>query len=278
MRLPAATTRLIALLGDPVAHSLSPALQNAALDHLGLDAVYLALRCDESSCSDLLTGIARAGGAGNVTVPHKQIAARTVERITEAVARTNACNTYWLEDGMVCGDNTDVAGFAAAARGVLGGDPAGARVLLIGAGGAASAAAYALALGRADQVTVLNRSRAPAEELIARFATEGTVFVLASSVGALAGERFDLVVNATSLGIRSGDPLPLPGEADVRIGAALDLVYGAQLTAWVRHLHTREIPAEDGLEMLIQQGAASFARWWGMDPPLDVMRASLPQR
>jgi len=135
-----ARTRLFALLGDPVGHSLSPRFQNAALAALDLDGVYVALRAHAAELPGLLRGVALAGGGGNVTLPHKALAAQVVDRTTPAVERTGACNTFWAEDGMVWGDNTDVAGVAAAVRLVLGGPPAGARALLLGAGGAASAA------------------------------------------------------------------------------------------------------------------------------------------
>src|SRR5690606_22711034 len=106
-----AATRLVALLGDPVSHSLSPTFQNAAFDAAGLDAVYLALRVSATELPGLLRGIAHAGGAGNVTVPHKEVAARAVDVPTEEVVRTGACNTFWCEGDRVHGDNTDVTGF-----------------------------------------------------------------------------------------------------------------------------------------------------------------------
>jgi shikimate dehydrogenase len=271
-------TRLVALLGDPVDHSLSPIFQNAAIAERRLDAVYLALRCDAGDFPGLLEGIARAGGAGNVTVPHKELAARVVEEPTEAVTRTGACNTFWLQDGQIRGDNTDVVGFSAAVRELLGHTPAGARALLIGAGGAARAAAYSLSIDGADAVVVLNRSPTAARDLTDRFESNGTEFSIADSIDSLRGEAFDLVVNATSLGIRAGDPQPLPVDPDMSIGAALDLVYRADLTPWVRVLRQRGVPATDGLGMLIHQGAAAFSRWWGAPAPVDAMRAALPPR
>jgi shikimate dehydrogenase len=272
----AATTRLFALLGDPVSHSLSPTFQNAAFRALGLDAVFVALRCGADELPGLLRGIARAGGGGNVTVPHKALAARTVERPSDAVARTGACNAYWLEDGAIHGDNTDVAGASAAIAALLGRAPAGARVLLLGAGGAASATLCALADARAERIVIANRTPERAHALAERFRTPGVRMDVVESVDALAGERFDLAVNSTSLGLAPGDPLPLdPGAARVTIGAALDLVYARGETAWVRAMRARGIPAVDGKEMLLQQGAAAFRRWWGMEPPLEVMRAAL---
>jgi len=273
-----ATTRLVVLLGDPVQHSLSPRFQNAAIESLELDAVYVALRCDDASVPGLLLGIARAGGAGNVTVPHKATAARAVERATEAVTQTGACNTFWLEDGVVHGDNTDVAGFSAAVRELLGGSPAGARVLLLGAGGAARGVACSLSQEGVSDVVVLNRSASSAESLARDFSSAVSRYETASSGAALRGERFDLVVNATSLGVRPNDPPPLSDEPGFGIGAALDLVYGPNYTPWIRGLRSRGIPATDGLEMLLHQGAAAFSRWWKMPPPMDAMRAALPTR
>jgi shikimate dehydrogenase len=275
----AATTRLFALLGDPVSHSLSPTFQNAAFRALGLDAVFVALRCGADELPGLLRGIARAGGGGNVTVPHKALAARTVERPSDAVARTGACNAYWLEDGAIHGDNTDVAGASAAIAALLGRAPAGARVLLLGAGGAASAAVCALADAGAERIVILNRTIDRAESLAERFRAPGVRIDVAASVDALAGDRFDLAINSTSLGLKPADPLPLdPDAPGPTVGAALDLVYAAGETRWVHAMRARGLPAADGKEMLIQQGAAAFRRWWGMDPPLDVMRAALGER
>lgn len=277
-----AGTRLIALLGDPVAHSLSPRFQNAAFRASGVDGVYLALRCDAVSLPGLLLGIARAGGGGNVTVPHKTLAAEVVEVRTPAVERTGACNTFWLEEGRVCGDNTDVAGFRAAVRALIG-SPAGARVLLLGAGGAARAVVAALLDDEVDAIHLLNRSPARAAELIGSFSAGGacgassgaTTLRIVPTATSLHAERFDLVVNATSLGLRAADPLPLAFDAVDGIGAALDLVYAPGETRWVREARARGLPAADGLEMLVQQGAAAFTHWWGKPAPLEVMRAAL---
>ena len=268
MGAPTARTRLYALLGDPVAHSLSPAFQNAAMEAAGLDAVYVALRCDESRVPGLLRGIAAAGGGGNVTLPHKELAFQVVERRTGAAERTGACNTFWMSEGELWGDNTDVEGFAAAVQQLLGGVPAGLRVLVRGAGGAARAAVCAL-LDWDAQIVLSNRSPKRAEVLAAQFGRPDLLRV----AGALPEGRFDFAVNATSLGHREDDALPLPD--DVRIGAALDLVYNAGETLWVRRLRTRGVPAADGREMLLQQGAAAFRRWFSREPNVEVMRRAL---
>lgn len=273
MRLPTPATRLIVLLGDPIGHSLSPRIQNAAFLATEVDAVYLALRCSAIELPGLLVGIARAGGAGNVTIPHKARAVDLLESSSAAVRRTGACNTFWVEDGRICGDNTDVQGFAAAVRALLG-SAAGARVLILGAGGAARAALLSLLDARVDSVTLHNRSTEKAESLRLEFDSTGRRVRVLDEPGRLRNEGFDLVVNATSLGLQSGDPLPLDLTGLRRVGAALDLVYAPDETPWVRHARQLGVASTDGLEMLVQQAAAAFRHWWRREPPLDLMRSA----
>lgn len=268
-------TRLVALLGDPVAHSLSPRFQNAAFEAAGVDGVYVALRCDAAAFPGLFAGIAHSGGAGNVTIPHKALAAECIDVATPAVRRTGACNTFWLEDGRIHGDNTDVAGVRAAVRALVSA-PARARVLLLGAGGAASAALCALLDEGVDSVIVSNRSPERARALAARVGGDPRIHVAESS-GVIGGERFDLVVNATPLGLHAGDPLPLDLDGPARVGAVLDLVYSPGETTWVHDARRRGIPAADGREMLLAQGAAAFERWWNRRAPLEVMRRALQE-
>lgn len=273
-----ARTRLVALLGDPVDHSLSPRFQNAAFRAGQVNAVYVALRCDPAGFDALLHGIAAAGGAGNVTLPHKRRAAALLHERTPAVERTGACNTFWTEDGRIWGDNTDVEGFDRAARDVIG-SPAGARVLVVGAGGAARAVALALVDARADSVQLLNRTTGRARALCEALDPGGRRLVAVEDPGRLRREGYDLVVNATPLGLQSGDPPPLDLDRPARVGAVLDLTYHPAGTDWVRSARSRGIPAADGLEMLIQQGAASFRRWFpGRDPDVAAMRKAVADR
>lgn len=272
---PGAGTRVFALLGDPVSHSLSPRFQNAALRALGHDAVYVALRCTTADLPGLLLGLARAGGGGNVTLPHKERAAAIVEVPSDAVRATGACNAFWTRDGRVHGDNTDVEGVRRAMSAVVGGPLDAARVLLVGAGGSARAALHALREEGVERVVILNRRRHRAGELAARFARPGFRVDVAGPEDDLVAERFDLAVNATPLGLRPDDPLPPTGGAG--FAAALDLVYSPAETPWVRAVRERDIPAADGKEMLLHQGAAAFRRWWEGDPPIEVMRAALAE-
>ena len=263
-------TRTFALLGDPVEHSLSPLIQNAAFRAAGVDGRYVTQRCHADDVHAAMRALARAGGGGNVTVPHKRIAAAAV-RGTAAVERTGACNTFWMEQGQLVGDNTDVVGFDRAVRELIG-DPKGARILLLGAGGGAAAALLALLEADAAEVVVANRTRAHAEEMVARVAAGDPRAHVGAAFGSNFHDRFDVVVNATSLGLRPHDALP-PLHEDTR--AALDLVYAPGGTPWVRAARADDIPAADGLPMLLYQAAAAFERWWQRPAPIDAMRAAL---
>lgn len=286
---PGARTRVLALLGDPVAHSLSPAFQNAGIRAAGLDGMYCALRARGEELPGLIRGLARSGGGGNVTVPHKEAAARTVDRSTEAVVRTGACNTFWAEGETVIGDNTDVAGFLDALALLPGGaDPAGSRVLLLGTGGAARAALVGLLQSGVDQVAIAGRSPGRVDSLIRAVAGEDPR-VAAAPAGIVPGgstpeglrhlgswgRGVHFVVNATSLGLRPEDPEPLdPAHLPDR-PALLDMVYARGGTAWSNRARSIGFPAQDGLEMLLAQGLHAFRRWWEIEPPAAAMRRAI---
>ncbi len=268
------STRVLALLGDPVAHSLSPVIQNSAMTAAGVDGVYVAVRCAGDDLAGFMRGLCRAGGGGNVTLPHKERAAAVVDHPSDAVRRTGACNTFWGgPDGRVHGDNTDVEGFRRALGSFLEGSPAGIRVLLLGAGGAARAALLALLEEGADEIVLLNRSAERARAVARRIG--GRRARVASSAEDVRGQAFDLVVNATRLGLSSDDPLPLDFEVLERAGTAMDLVYGAHETPFVKEAGRVGVRATDGGEMLVQQGATSFERWWARPAPLEAMRDAL---
>jgi shikimate dehydrogenase len=266
-----AATRVIALLGDPVAHSASPEIQNAAFAAAGVDGVFVAVRCEADDLVGFMKGLARAGGGGNVTLPHKEKAASILDDRSEAVRRTGACNTFWGgPDGRLHGDNTDVEGFRRALRSFVGGSARGMRVLLLGAGGAARAALLGLLEEQADEVSIYNRTQERARAVARRIGGERTRVVALRRD--LEGESFDLVVNATRLGLDPDDPTPLELSMLQRAGAAMDLVYGRHTTAFVADAARAGVRATDGLEMLVQQGAASFERWWGTEAPIEAMR------
>jgi shikimate dehydrogenase len=268
-----ARTRVLALLGDPVAHSASPEIQNAAFAEAGVDGVYVAVRCAPEDLSGFMHGLARAGGGGNITLPHKEKAASTVDVPSEAVRRTGACNTFWGVDGKLHGDNTDVEGFRRAVRTFMNGSIHGIRTLVLGAGGAARAAVLGLLDERAGEVLIYNRTAERARAVARRIGGEKTRAV--PLVRSLDTERFDLVVNTTRLGLEPGDPTPIDLKRLGRVGAAMDLVYGRDKTPFVRAAETVGVRSTDGTEMLVQQGAASFERWWGRPAPIEAMLASI---
>jgi shikimate dehydrogenase len=264
-----ANTRLLVILGDPVAHTLSPAMHNAACRALGLNAVYVALRTPPAALPAALAALAAAGAAGNVTLPHKEAVERSVTRKTDVCVRARACNTFWTEDGTLVGDNTDVPGVRAALcdLGVNGG-----RWLLLGTGGAARAVAVAAADAGA---TLRVRSRHPdrAQEFVAWATRLGT-----RAEAAHGPVEVDAVINATPLGLADRDPLPIDPK-DLRGGnlrVALDLVYARGETRWVRAMRAQGVTARDGREMLVHQGVAAFGRFFpGTAAPIDVMRAAV---
>jgi len=267
-------TRVLTLLGDPVHHSASPAMQNAAFDAAGVDGVYVALRCGADDLPGLLRGVAHAGGAGNVTLPYKERAAGLLDEASDAVRRTGACNTFWRgEDGRIHGDNTDVEGFRRALDAFLDGPFLGGRALLLGAGGAARAVLLALVEAGAKEVVLLNRTPERARAVARRIGGERARVV--PTVAELRGQPFDLVVNATRLGLDPEDPSPVDLAQLGRIRAAMDLVYAPGSTAFLRQAASLGIRGADGREMLVQQGAVAFERWWAREAPVDVMRESL---
>ncbi|MEE8148240.1 MAG: shikimate dehydrogenase [Longimicrobiales bacterium] len=268
-----ARTRVFTILGNPVDHSLSPVIQNAAFREAGVDGVYVALRCDAEQMVGFMSGLGRGGGAGNVTLPHKEKAAAVLDKPSEAVRRTGACNTFWGEDGELCGDNTDVEGFRRALRHFLGGATTGYRVLLLGAGGAARAALVSLIDDQAADVLILNRTVERARAVARRIG--GDRVRVAESRSDVDDGEFDLVVNTTRLGLGSEDELPLDLERLSRAGAVMDLVYGPSTTAFVTASERLGIPAVDGGEMLVHQGAVAFERWWDEAAPIDAMRQAL---
>jgi len=265
-----ARTRLLAVLGDPVEHSLSPAMHNAALRSLGLDAVYVGLHCPAAALPALLSSLAAVGAAGNVTVPHKEAAERCLSRKTDLCARVGACNTFWSEGGALVGDNTDVHGVLASLR-VLG-VGAGARWLLLGTGGSARAVAVAAADAKCD-LLVSSRDPGRARDFVDWAATRGATARVAPAGGAADA---DVAINATPLGLKDSDPLPLDPARGAKLGAALDMVYRPGETKWVRALRAAGVAAQDGREMLLQQGVAAFVRFFPDFPaPVEVMRAAL---
>jgi shikimate dehydrogenase len=262
----------LVLVGPPVAHSLSPRFQNAAPARGRLALAYEAVDVASHTLVALLRELAAARGAGNATVPHKEAVAAACDRLTPLAAAVGAVNTFWHDaDGRLVGDNTDVGGFDAAARALLRAGTAGARVALVGAGGSAAAVVAAAATWPGARVAIWSRTGARAAALAAR--APGVATACERLADALADAT--LVVNATPLGLAAGDSPPVPIAALPRGAAVLDLVYAPARTAWVRAALAAGHPADDGLTMLVEQGALAFRRWFGSDADRSAMWSAL---
>lgn len=256
----------LVLLGHPVAHSISPRFQNAALRRAGIALTYEALDVPPEQLDDTLRELARQNGAGNVTIPHKEAVAARCVRVTDLARRCAAVNTFWHEDGALCGHNTDVGGAELTMRTLLGGETRGARLALVGAGGSAAAVLCAAEGWEGAHVRVYNRHMSRAEQLAARFPAIATA--MSSLEEALRDVR--LVVNATPIGMRD-DAHPVPIALLPRGAAVFDLVYRAHETAWVRAARDAGHRAADGEGMLLEQGALAFERWFGVAPDRNAM-------
>jgi shikimate dehydrogenase len=238
-------TRLVALLGDPVAHSRSPRMQNAAFAARGLDWAYVACRVDADDFDAAVRGLAALGFAGaNVTIPHKAAAAGIADELDDAAERGGSVNTLVFRDGRIEGSSTDGQAVVDAVGGV-----AGARALVLGGGGAARAVAAALDHAGAAEVRLATRSDRdwPPD-----------------------GADATMLVNATP----PTDQVPVAPRAGQ---AVVDLAYRADAapTALVEAARAAGAdPVVDGIEVLVRQGASAFERWTGVPAPLDVMRAA----
>ena len=259
-------SRLV-LVGHPVAHSLSPRFQNAALLAAGIPLTYEALDVSSDRLASTLQHLREAGAAGNVTIPHKLAVAAISDVLTPAAARAGAVNTFWVEDGRLVGDNTDIEGVGAAISALTGALPHATRIALIGAGGSAAAVLCAAEHWPEVRVRIAARTRSRAEALASRFRPIASV--AESPADAVRGAS--LVINATPVGLGGGGAHPVDPEVLEPGAAVLDLVYAPGETAWVRAARARGHPAADGLTMLIEQGAAAFTRWFGITPDRDAM-------
>lgn len=273
-----AKTRLLAILGHPVEHSLSPRIHNAALRAQGVDAVYLAFDVTPGELPQAIQGMRamRVMGA-NITVPHKQQAAKLVDTLDPVASKVGAINTIVSEDGRLAGYNTDVMGFKAALASVRP-DIRDARCLVIGAGGAARAVVAALSQQGAKTIIVANRTESRALQLCEDAAQWGNSECVAHSFNdltALARDA-DILVNASSIGMAETikeSPIPV----DILTGhhVVVDLVYGPRPTTLVTEAVSRGAVAIDGLEMLLSQAAESYRLWTGKPAPTQIMRASI---
>jgi shikimate dehydrogenase len=265
---PTGASRVVGVIGDPVAHSLSPRLHNAAFDALGLDWVSVAFTVRAGDTAAALTGMRALGLAGlSVTMPHKEQAFAAVDDTSEVARRLGAVNCVSWHEGTLVGDSTDGEGLLAALARGAGFDPRAKRCLVIGAGGAARAVILALAEAGATEVVVVNRTAARAEIAAALAGEAGRV---GSGADVAAAE---LIVQATPVGMTGGggDDLPLDPDALHAGQVVADLVYYPLETPLLAAAKTRGAVTAGGLGMLVHQAALALERWTGLEVPVEAM-------
>jgi shikimate dehydrogenase len=260
----------LAVLGHPVSHSRSPAMQTAALEALGLEGwSYGAIDAAPEAFEMTVKELAEVGYAGvNVTVPHKQAALALAEEASEASQQIGAANTLVFDGKRIEAHNTDADGLLAS----LPDPPRGHRTLVLGAGGAARAAIWAL-LWEGAEVEVWNRTPERAQALCAEMGGKAITVPRQS--------EYDLIVNTSAAGLRGEDPfehLPLDRGGFTDHQTVVDMVYGERHSRLLKAAEGARAAVVDGLEILVQQGARSLEIWTGMQPDLDVMREAARRR
>jgi shikimate dehydrogenase len=266
----------LAVVGHPVTHSRSPAMQNAALEALGLagEWTYEAIDLDPADFDARVRELAEGDFVGaNVTIPHKEAALAIADESSDAASEIGAANTLSFEDGVIRAENTDAPGLLAALPGPVRGKDA----LVLGAGGSGRAAVWALA-GEGATVSVWNRTAERADELVralsgAGIRAEGLLAPVSTEEARANG--YEVIVNCTAVGMGEEDPFEELPFGPERFGAdivLIDLVYGGSETRLIEEARRSGAAVVDGLEILVRQGAESLRIWTGLEPPLDVMR------
>ena len=262
-----AETALYGVMGNPVHHSLSPLIHNAAFNHLKINAVYLAFQIEQNFLGLAFEAMRSTGMRGaNITIPFKEDAVNFIDEIPEDVDRCiGAINTIVNRDGQLYGYNTDGPGFLIALKEELGFNPAAKKILVLGAGGAARGAVFALARARADEIFIYNRSVDRAEGLsdyVSGHFPETEIDVL-PDIGLVRDRKPDLVVNASSLGMKAGDKSPFDLSLLTHKTSVYDLIYSPIETPLLKQAKKLGLSHANGLGMLAAQAALSFELWTG---------------
>lgn len=275
-------TRVLGIFGDPVAHSLSPIMQNAALQQADVDAVYVPFHVKPSDLGDAVAAIRRLAMQGvNITVPHKETVCAHLDEIEESARLIGAVNTIVNREGRLFGYNTDAGGFLRALAEDLDFNPRDKKVLLLGAGGACRAALVALCHAGAAKVEIANRTASRSESLVKQFFAIFPDTCLehsgleADSLKKAAAE-VDLIVNTSAVGLK-GESFSLPWQDIDSRTLFYDMVYGHKETPLLQEARQRGHRAVDGLGMLAGQGEEAFQLWTDKKAPAGLMRSILQQ-
>jgi shikimate dehydrogenase len=277
------STQLAGLIGWPLAHTLSPAMHNAAYQSMGLNRVYMPLAVrDGATLARAIAGIRAFPFVGfNVTMPYKRLVLNMCDEVATQARLAGSVNTVHLRDGKMIGYNTDGRGLLESLASEAGFAAEGRRAVVVGAGGAAGAALVALVLSRASHVAVASRRPEQAEDLVDRIGDHARETEL---IGTGLGpdlreliESADLVVNATPLGMSPDDPPLLPGEWLQPGQVVADMIYMPKVTRLLAAAAARGAKPVGGLGMLVAQGAISIEIWndaTQVSAPRDIMRAA----
>lgn len=266
------------IFGYPISHSISPPMHQAAFDDVGIDATYQAWETHPDTLADGVNKLRDDAYLGaNITVPHKQAVMEYLDEVDDLAKRIGAVNTIINSDGRLLGTNTDAEGFITSLKVHGGVDPAGLDAVLVGAGGAARAAAHALADAGVATLTIVNRTLDRAEALAEEIVGQGVstrAIGLSNSEYASACYEADLLINSTSVGMLHGpaeDASPVPeGAISSRI-VVYDMVYNPPDTPLLRAAESSGARIVGGLPMLVYQGAAAWSLWTDREAPVDVM-------
>ncbi|HET8784193.1 MAG TPA: shikimate dehydrogenase [Candidatus Limnocylindrales bacterium] len=273
-------TKRVVLIGHPVAHSLSGAMQQAAFDELGIDARYELWDKPPIELADAIAELRTDEFLGaNVTIPHKERVVPMVDRLTEEAAATGAVNTITREGKRLVGHNTDVAGFKVALDKLVGRQKMPKQAVILGAGGGARAVVYGLIREGFQRVIVFNRHLHRAEGMVKHFSRTAAHMELRAmpwheSILESEIAKTKVLVNATSIGLTS-DVSPLPAEVLTGDLLVLDLIYAK--TRLLRDAAAAGATTLDGELMLLHQGAAAFTLWTGQPAPLELMQSKLAE-
>jgi shikimate dehydrogenase len=279
----------LAVLGSPVAHSLSPAMQNAALAALGLETRYAKIECPPENLAEAVDLARQAGFTGlNLTIPHKFEALKLCTELDDTAQQLGAVNTLLFDGSRTVGFNTDGPGLVRAIRDVFAFDLRDLRVMVLGAGGGAgSAAALQCALEKCPRLVLVNRTEGKAHDVAKRAAQllhtdrlegpEDPVTVIPLEESALREQlaRTDLVINATSLGMKRTDPRLIPAALLTPDLMIYDMVYRPAITRLLEDAQAAGARTANGLSLLLHQGALALEIWLNRPAPLDIMRRAL---
>jgi len=273
-------TKRVVLIGHPVAHSLSGAMQQAAFDELGIDAKYELWDRAPIELGDAIVELRGDDFLGaNVTIPHKERVVPMVDRLTEEASFTGAVNTLTREGKRLIGHNTDVAGFKVALDKLVGRQKMPRQAVVLGAGGGSRAVVYGLIREGFQRIVVFNRHLHRAEGLVKHFGRTAAHMELRAmpwheSIIGSEVAKTKVLINATSIGL-SSDTSPIPTEALHPDLLVLDLIYNR--TRLLRDAEAAGATVADGELMLLHQGAAAFTLWTGQPAPFDLMQAKLAE-